>query len=107
MEDCRFFSSISGLCTAETNIDSGYKYYCKNCPNCYYKQLKQKEKEIEELKEENKKLKRKVFLMMDCVECKVDEYQEKLDKIKGMVLGNDPDFIVREAVIDIINEVEE
>ena len=54
-----------------------YPYIC-NChqkPDCYYKQLARKTQECEELK-------RKVELMMDCPDCKVDEYKKALEEIK-------------------------
>lgn len=46
---CKHHAPLTHQCNAELNIDSGYKYYCKNY-NCYYKQLKRKEQECEKLK---------------------------------------------------------
>ena len=43
--------------------------------SCYFKQLARKEQECEELK-------RKVELMMDCADCKVDKYKQALDEIE-------------------------
>lgn len=37
---------------------------------------------IDQLKKENEELKRKVELMMDCPDCKVDEYKKALEEIE-------------------------
>lgn len=71
-----------------------------------YKNLKEKEQECEQIKEkyealklenqegyeivaelkhECEELKRKVELMMDCPDCKVDEYKKALEEIEGLV----------------------
>lgn len=42
-------------------------------------------KEFLKLSQENKELKRKVELMMDCPDCKVDEYKKALEEIKEIV----------------------
>lgn len=49
--------------------------YCEHYRDCYFKQLARKTQECEELK-------RKVELMMDCPDCKVDEYKKALEEIK-------------------------
>ena len=77
--------------------------YCGYYKDCYFKQLARKTQECEELKayaqrQENQReeyykeylklsqecegLKRKVELMMDCPDCKVDEYKKALEKIE-------------------------
>lgn len=48
----------------------------------YKTQLIEKNKEINSLKAENEELKHKVNLMMDCPDCKVDEYKQCLDEIE-------------------------
>ena len=81
---------------------------CKEAPNCYFKQLARKTQEYEQIKEkyealklenqegyeivaelkhECEELKRKVELMMDCPDCKVDEYKKALDEIEELVSG--------------------
>lgn len=42
-------------------------------------------KEFLKLSQENKELKRKVELMMDCPDCKVDEYKKALEEIEEIV----------------------
>lgn len=51
-----------------------------HCKNCYKlaEKLKQKEQECEELE-------RKVELMMDCPDCKVDEYKKALEEIEKVI----------------------
>lgn len=68
-----------------------------------------KEKEIEELKEKIKTLDDAVitYELTESDFKKYNKLKQAINKIKGMILGSDPDFIVREAIIDIINEVEE
>lgn len=77
--------------------DNTQYFNCKDNPNCYYKQLARKTQEceqikekyealklenqegyeiVDELKQECEELKRKVELMMDCPDCKVDEYKK-------------------------------
>ena len=41
--------------------------------------------EVEILKQECEELKRKVELMMDCPDCKVDEYKEALEGIEKVI----------------------
>ena len=70
--------------------------YCKNCFELAEK-LTKKEQECEELK-------RKVELMMDCPDCKVDEYKTALEEIKDYCsskIKSDFDFI--EAYTPILN----
>ena len=68
----------------EEDYDVKIKHFCSNwhnsCEsannsNCYFKQLAHKTQECEELK-------RKVELMMDCADCKVDKYKQALDEIE-------------------------
>lgn len=56
-----------------------YSKDCKHNPDCYFKQLTRKTQECEELK-------RKVELMKDCPDCKVDEYKKALDEIEKVCL---------------------
>lgn len=98
---------------------SCYPHIC-NChqkPNCYFKQLarkiqecEQKDKELDLYKtwyrakhgdiknylghyrKECEKLKRKVELMMDCPDCKVDEYEEALEEIEEIIKSSTKDF---------------
>ena len=96
-----------------------------------YKNLKEKEQECEqikekyealklenqegyeivaELKQECEELKRKVKLMMDCLDCKVDEYKEALDEIEEIcrqLLDDDYIRSVAESLIDIISKAKE
>ena len=82
--------------------------YCKLNPNCYYKQLKAKEQECEELK-------RKVELMMDCPDCKVDEYKKALEEIGKVCIKDTREFAdgtqIRydslDEILNIINKVKE
>ena len=85
-----------------------HPYIC-NChqkPDCYYKQLKRKEQECEELK-------RKVKLMMDCPDCKVDEYKKALEEIEAICLedtytfadGTQIRYDSLDDILDIINKV--
>lgn len=59
--------------------------FCHNNSNCYYKQLSRKTQEYEELK-------RKVELMMDCPDCKVDEYKKALEEIEEIIKSSTKDF---------------
>ena len=111
---------------------------CSNKCSCYYnhinyrlEQLVQKTQECEqikekyealklenqegyeivaELKQECEELKRKVKLMMDCLDCKVDEYKEALDEIEEIcrqLLDDDYIRSVAESLIDIISRAKE
>lgn len=51
---------------------------CEKWKDCYFKQLTRKTQECEELK-------RKVELIMDCPDCKVDEYKKALEEIEGII----------------------
>lgn len=87
--------------------DNEWGTRCPEHPNCEYKQLQRKTQECEELKayaqrqenqreeyykeylklsQECEKLKRKVELMMDCPDCKVDEFKKALDEIERICL---------------------
>lgn len=66
-----------------------------------------------ELVHECEKLKRKVKLMMDCPDCKVDEYKKALEEIEKVCLEDTRTFAdgtqVRydslDDILDIINKV--
>lgn len=64
-----------------------------------YEQLERKEQECEEMK-------RKVELMMDCPDCKVDEYKKALEEIEEVwEKDEDGDYdFVRWQILDIINK---
>lgn len=65
---------------------------------------------VAELKQECEELKRKVKLMMDCLDCKVDEYKEALDEIEEIcrqLLDDDYIRSVAESLIDIIDNAKE
>ncbi len=70
--------NICKQCQLSQLPESGYKLLCKDNLNCSFKQLTRKTQECEELK-------RKVELMMDCPDCKVDEYKEALEEIEGII----------------------
>ena len=79
--------------------------HCCNIPNCYFKQLARKTQECEELK-------RKVELMMDCPDCKVDEYKKALEEIEKVYLedtytfadGTKLRYDSLDDILDIINK---
>lgn len=101
--------------------------YCRENKNCFYKQLARKTQECEALKsesftrdslitlqeEEIEELKRKVELMMDCPDCKVDEYKKALDEIERICLedvhifadGTELRYDSLDAILDIINKL--
>lgn len=81
---------------------------CETYPNCYFKQQARKTQECEELK-------RKVELMMDCPDCKVDEYKKALEEIEEYIkkyeCDNCEDFVfgcgdcgTPRDILDIINK---
>ncbi len=72
---CRNFDKESyKLDVYDCDLNELHGYcYCNN--DCYFKQLVRKTQECEELK-------RKVELMMDCADCKVDKYKQALDEIE-------------------------
>ena len=74
---CRYFCRYDDLCR-DDNIGRVVRPLCKRIPDCYFKQLARKTQECEELK-------RKVELMMDCPDCKVDEYKKALEEIEELV----------------------
>lgn len=107
---------------------------CAYSPNCYFKQLQRKTAECEELKayaqaqenqretyykeflklsQENEELKRKVELMMDCPDCKVDEYKKALKGIERICLedvhifadGTELRYDSLDDILDIINKL--
>lgn len=74
---------------------------CFKNPDCYYKQLTRKTQECDELK-------RKVELMMDCPDCKVDEYKKAIEEIEeecNYAPMCDTEFSQR--VLDIINKTKD
>lgn len=74
---CKFYRPGSFPTDCEINPVNAY---CESptSSNCYFKQLARKAEECEELK-------RKVELMMDCADCKVDKYKQALEEIKKIV----------------------
>ena len=106
---------------------------CYRFPDCYFKQLARKTQEYEllvrtnkihidtldqlnnkyiDLEQECEKLKRKVELMMDCPDCKVDEYKKALEEIREIIVSEDVsirpklyDFEQDNKILDIINKV--
>ena len=71
-------------------------------------------KEFLKLSQENKELKRKVELMMDCPDCKVDEYKKALEEIEE--ISDDYNRVEKtsqyyrdgfEEIFDIISKVKE
>lgn len=120
---CTKINSFGDIVTPKNAENSN----CLDNYNCYYKQLARKAQECEELKEkyealklenqegyeivdelkqECEELKRKVKLMMDCLDCKVDEYKEALDEIEEIcrqLLDDDYIRSVAESLIDIIS----
>lgn len=74
IDRCKYRDKYTNFCLAEKN-DIGETYTICTGTDCYFKQLKRKEQECE-------RLKRKVELMMDCPDCKVDEYKKALEKIE-------------------------
>ena len=70
--DCDYFYVEQE--TDQVKCDN-YSGYCRQHKNCPFKQLIRKTQECEELK-------RKVELMMDCPDCKIDEYKKALEEIE-------------------------
>ena len=70
-------------------------------------------KEYLKLSQECEELKRKVELMMDCPDCKVDEYKKALEEIEKIVSkdyydDNWADISTKlDEILDIINKVRE
>lgn len=70
-------------------------------------------KEFLKLSQENKELKRKVELMMDCPDCKVDEYKKALEEIERICLedvhifadGTELRYDSLDDILDIINKL--
>ena len=70
-----------------------------------YEQLERKEQECEEMK-------RKVELMMDCPDCKVDEYKKALEEIEKVCIedtrifadGTEVRYDSLDKILDIINK---
>lgn len=117
-------------CKAQMSIMGTDTNKCRCFPNCYYKQLQRRIAECEELKayaqaqenqretyykeflklsQENKELKRKVELMMDCPDCKVDEYKKALKGIEEYcenqisITGDLPFRTTASDILDIID----
>lgn len=88
-KDC----ALSGLYYGE------FEHSCKDNPDCYFKQLAHKTQECEGLK-------RKVELMMDCVDCKVDEYKKALEEIEEYLDAQQKYFDGEDYhnLLDIINK---
>lgn len=92
---------------------------CEYKPECFYKKiLKQLIRKTQECEE----LKRKVELMMDCPDCKVDEYKKALEEIEEYIYtdceyndGCDRNICIRckysnvhdKRILDIISKVKE
>ena len=99
---CDYF----GLTTPYCSINDDEDLACKDNPNCYFKQLARKTQECEELK-------RKVELMKDCPDCKVDEYKKALDEIEKVCLedtytfadGTQIRYDSLDEILNIINKV--
>lgn len=70
---------------------------------------------IDQLKKENEELKRKVELMMDCPDCKVDEYKKALDEIEKVCIedtrifadGTEVRYDSLDDILDIINKAKD
>ena len=114
---CVSFDKCNGknlCCYDDTREDKiPFANFCVENKDCYYKQLTLKTQECEELK-------RKVELMMDCADCKVDKYKQALDEIEkelkediyceNQECGCD-DFeeclkCTKEHILDIINKAD-
>lgn len=112
---------VSGCLFYQSNFEEDYdviiKHFCSNwynsCEssnnsNCYFKQLARKTQECEELK-------RKVELMKDCPDCKVDEYKKALDEIEKVCLedtytfadGTQIRYDALDEILTIINKAKE
>lgn len=67
-----------------------------------------REQRDKRLTKENEELKRKVELMMDCPDCKVDEYKKALEEIEEYCItysdNHDAYKTVYKYILDIINE---
>lgn len=97
-------------CYEDTREDKiPFANFCVENKDCYYKQLQKEKfenlnnrqmvesaenliyknselyKNLKEKEQECKELKRKVELMMDCVDCKVDDYKQALDEIEKYI----------------------
>ena len=85
----------------------------KEYAQCQENQRETYYQEFLKLSQENKELKRKVELMMDCPDCKVDEYKKALDEIERICLEDVRIFadgtVLRydslDAILDIINKL--
>ena len=92
---CRYFCRYDDLCRND-NIGRVVRPLCKRIPDSYYKQHARKTQEyntchtelvsvsnqLKKKTQECEELKRKVELMMDCADCKVDKYKQALDEIE-------------------------
>lgn len=74
INSCKYRDIHTNFCLAEKD-ENGETYTICTGTDCYFKQLAHKTQECEELK-------RKVELMMDCADCKVDKYKQALDEIE-------------------------
>lgn len=104
---CKHYK-INGKCRIP-HYQQGIKYINCNCNewDCYFKQLTLKTQECEELK-------RKVELMMDCPDCKVDEYKKALEEIEKLISddefakcpidGENCNYFTSRKILDIINK---
>lgn len=79
------------------NYSCGGCRRCEERSDCDFKQLAHKTQECEELK-------RKVELMMDCADCKVDEYKKALEEIEEYA-NTYFDKGVSKEIFDIINKI--
>ena len=88
-------------CTCFNELCEDISIICDHNCQIYedFKQLARKTQECEELK-------RKVELMMDCPDCKVDEYKKALEEIEEVwEKDEDGDYdFVRWQILDIINK---
>lgn len=79
VSECVSFDKLNGqniCCYEDTREDKiPFANFCVENKDCYFKQLIRKTQECEDLK-------RKVELMMDCPDCKVDEYKKALEEIE-------------------------
>ena len=111
-------------------------FLCCDKPNCYFKKLARKAQECESLNkrassleeiaddlqqrnhhltQECEELKRKVELMMDCPDCKVDEYKKALEEIEKVCIedtrifadGTEVRYDSLDKILDIINKAKE
>lgn len=101
----------------ENQREEYYKEYQKLKQDLFLaqNQITLKNEYIQKVKQESEELKRKVELMMDCPDCKVDEYKQALDEIKSICLkdvhtfadGTELRYDSLDDILDIINKAKE